>query len=252
MMKKILAALQFLTIFPLGSQTTDKKDLGPALIYFPVSGLLIGLILAAGTILLQSLGFRELPLSIFVILLLTAASGGIHLDGLADTTDGLYSRKEKDEILDIMRDPHIGTIGVLAVISDLLLKIALFYSLNDALKIPALFLMCLLSRWSMVMLIYLFPYARKEGKAKAFIEGVDLKIFGIATAITVLSAGLIWRGKGLFAWIIAAVIAFLIAKLISRKINGITGDVLGAVNEIVEVTCLFTMCILGGTRLWLM
>ncbi|MFA5373868.1 MAG: adenosylcobinamide-GDP ribazoletransferase [Candidatus Omnitrophota bacterium] len=252
MMKKILAALQFLTIFPIGTQTTDKKDLGPALIYFPVIGIFIGLILAATAVILQSLGFRELPLSIMVILALTAITGGLHLDGLADTTDGLYGRKEKNDILGIMRDPHIGTIGVLAIVSALLLKIAFFYSLTDGLKIPALFLMCLLSRWTMVMLIYLFPYAREEGKAKAFIDGVDLKIFGIATAITVISAGLIWRGKGLIAWIITAVIAFLIGKLIAKKIGGITGDVLGATNEIVEVICLFTMCVLGGTRLWLM
>lgn len=251
-MKKILAALQFLTIFPIGTQTTDKKDLGPALIYFPVIGIFIGLILAATAVILQSLGFRELPLSIMVILALTAITGGLHLDGLADTTDGLYGRKEKNDILGIMRDPHIGTIGVLAIVSALLLKIAFFYSLTDGLKIPALFLMCLLSRWTMVMLIYLFPYAREEGKAKAFIDGVDLKIFGIATVITVISAGLIWRGKGLIAWIITAVIAFLIGKLIAKKIGGITGDVLGATNEIVEVICLFTMCVLGGTRLWLM
>ncbi len=251
-MKKILLALQFLTVIPLGMKNSEEKDFSGSLVYFPVIGLFIALILAVGLRIFQSLGFPDLTLSLFLVVLLVIITGGIHLDGLADTTDGLYSRKEKDETLAIMRDPHIGTMGVLAVVCVLLLKVALFYSLVDPLKIRGLFLMCLLSRWSMVMLIYLFPYARKEGKAKAFIEGVNLNIFLLATGITGLSASLIWKIKGLILWVIIAACTFIIGKLTAKKFGGITGDVLGATNEIIEVICLFLIYLLGGIKLWLM
>ncbi len=247
-MKQLLLALQFLTIIPWGTKNSEKRELSESLVYFPVIGLFIAIILIISLSFFRILGFPELAISCFLIILLTITTGGIHLDGLADTTDGLYSRKEKNETLKIMHDPHIGTIGVLAIVCVLFLKISLFYSLADPHKIPGLFLMCLLSRWSMVLLIYLFPYARTEGKARVFTEGINLKIFLMASLITGLNAFLIWNIKGLILWIISAGCAFIIGKLIARRLGGITGDVLGATNEIIEIICLFLICVLGGVK----
>lgn len=247
-MKQLLLALQFLTIIPGKIKYSEKKELSESLTYFPVIGLFIASILIISLSVFRLLGFRELSISCFLIILLSLTTGGIHLDGLADTSDGLYCRKEKDETLKIMRDPHIGTIGVLAIVCVLLLKISLFYSLADPLKIPGLLLMCLLSRWSMVLLIYLFPYARSEGKAGVFIEGINLKIFFMSSFIAGLNAFLIWNVKGLMIWIITAGCAFITGKLIARRLGGITGDVLGATNEIIEVICLFLICVLGGIK----
>jgi len=248
-MKKLILAWQFLTIIPLGRKNCEEKYFSGSLVYFPVIGLFIAAILSAGLFLLQSLGFHNLSLSVFLVILLAIITGGIHLDGLADTTDGLSSGKDKDETLAIMRDPHIGAMGVLAIVCALLLKAGLFYSLAGLLKIKGLFLMCLISRWAMVMLIYLFPYARKEGKAMIFSAGVNLKIFLLTTVITGISASLIWRIKGSIVWVIAAGCAFLFGKLTVRKLGGITGDVLGAANEIIEVVCLFLMCVFMGIKL---
>ncbi len=248
-MKQLLLALQFLTIIPGKIKTGGKKELSESLVYFPVIGLFIAIILIISLSFFRILGFSELSISYFLIIMLAIITGGIHLDGLADTTDGLYSGKEKYETLKIMRDPHIGTIGVLAIICVLLLKISLFYSLADSLKIPGLLLMCLLSRGAMVLLTYLFPYARTEGKAGVFIEGVNLKIFFMASILTGLNAFLIWNLKGLILWIITAGCAFVIVKSIARKLGGITGDVLGATNEIIEVICLFLICVFGGMKL---
>ncbi len=249
-MKNFLLALQFLTIIPLRVKNCDEKDFGGSLIYFPVIGLLIAFILTLGLVSFQTLGFRGIALSVFLIVLLAIITGGLHLDGLADTSDSLYAGKEKDDTLAIMRDPHIGTMGVLAIFCVLLLKISLFYSQIEPLKIKGLFLMCLLSRWSMVMLIFSFPYARKEGKAKVFIESINPKIFLMASGITGISAFLIWQIKGLILWVLIAGCALIIGKLTARKIGGITGDILGAANEIIEVFCLFFIYTLGGMKLW--
>ena len=250
-MKQLLLALQFLTILPLRLKNCEKKDFGGSLIYFPVIGLIIAFILALGLGSFQSLGFRGIALSVFLIVLLAIITGGLHLDGLADTADSFYAGKDKDATLAIMRDPHIGTMGVLAIFCVLLLKISLFYSQIEPLKIKGFFLMCLLSRWAMVMLIFSFPYARKEGKAKVFIESINLKIFLMATGITGISVFLIWRIKGLVLWAIISGCAIIICKLCSRKTGGITGDILGASNEIIEVLSLFFIYTLGGQKLWL-
>ncbi len=250
-MKQLLLALQFLTIIPARAKNCENKDFGRSLIYFPIIGLLIALILAFALVAFQALGFRGIALSVFLVILLVIITGGLHLDGLADTSDSLYGGRNKDDILNIMRDPHIGTMGVLAIFCVLLLKISLFYSQIDPLKIKGLFLMCLLSRWSMVMLIFSFPYARKEGKALLFFASINLKIFLAATVITGLSAFLIWQIKGLMLWALIAGCAIIIGKLTTRKIEGITGDVLGAANEIIEVLCLFFIYALGMQKLWL-
>lgn len=242
-MKDLLIALQFLTIIPVKIKDIHKPR-PHSLIYFPIIGLLLGLILIVVSKLLTIFGFQQFIVNVILVILLIILTGGIHLDGLADTCDAFLSRKTKDEMLKIMQEPHIGVMGVLSIISILFLKIAFLSSVNLILKHTALLLMCILSRWSLVLAMFLFPYARKEGKAKIFIQGITFKIFSLATIIGVILAVLIWQIKGIIIVLITGAIAYLIGKFINRKLNGITGDTLGAMNELIEVIVLFSICLI--------
>jgi len=243
-MKSFLLALQFLTIIPVKIKYFDDKKLSQSMIYFPFVGLLLGLVLAGIGYLLCALNFQRFPIEIILIVSLIILTGGIHLDGLADTFDAFSSRKTEEEMLKIMRDSHIGVMGVLSLACIILLKIAFLYSISAPLKTVSLLLMCTLSRWSLVLAMFLFPYARNEGKAKAFIQGMNLKIFILSTIIALVCAFMIWQLKGLFIITIAAASAYITGKFINNKIGGITGDTLGAINELTEVIILFSICVI--------
>ncbi len=178
-----------------------------------------------------NLNFPEFSINIILVIALVILTGGMNLDGLADTADALLSRKSKEEMLLIMRDSRIGTMGVLALISIILLKIA-FLSCGISPKAISLLLMCILSRWSLVFGMFLFPYAREEGKARIFIEGITPKIFILATIITLIPVMAIWRIKGLLVFIIIGGVNYILGKTMCKEIGGITGDTLGAAGEI--------------------
>ncbi len=250
-MKSFLLALQFLTIIPVKIKHINDKRIAQSMIYFPLVGLFLGLILVAINYLSYILGFARLSIDIILVIFLIILTGGIHLDGLSDSFDAISSRKNKEEMLMIMRDSHAGVFGVLSIIGVVLLKIALLYSVAISLKTTALLLMPVLSRWALVFVIFLFPYARQEGKAKVFIENRSWKIFLISTFLAFISAALIWRINGLLILLIVAPSAYIIAKFINKKICGITGDTLGAINELTEVIVLFVMCILERSSLWI-
>ena len=249
-MKAFLSALQFLTIIPLGTKLPiEKNKLARATRYFPIIGLILGLILAGTNELLSLIALGQFLGNLILVILLIILTGALHLDGLADTFDALSSGKRKPEMLEIMRDSHIGTMGALSLISIILIKVALLSSLDSGVKNASLVLMCLLSKYSLVFSMFLFPYAREEGKAKVFIEGVNLKVFSRATLIILLISILLLKLKGLIVFIMVLVFVFLVGKVIAGKIGGMTGDTLGAINELTEPLILLTILIL--TRLWM-
>lgn len=242
-MKEFLIALQFLTTIPVKIRKIDEKKFASSMIFFPIVGCLLGLILIAIQFLFFSLGLKDFPVSIIVIISLIILTGGIHLDGLADSADALLSHKSIEDKLNIMRDPHIGTMGALSIISMLLLKIALLSSINPSLKIHAILLMCILSRWSLVFSIYLFPYARKEGKARVFKDSINLKIYLLATLIALGASIEFWRFQGLLTLAAVGGAAFGIGCFFKRQLGGNTGDTLGATNEISEIIVLLCFCV---------
>ena len=149
-MTSLLLAIQFLTVIPLKIRDVNERKLADALIYFPLAGLLIGLILAGLSTALFSLHFYEFTVAVVLVVALAAITGGMHLDGLSDTFDALAGGKDKEKRLEIMRDSHAGAMGVISIVCVLLLKAALIFSLRPQDYLPALILMCILSRWSMV------------------------------------------------------------------------------------------------------
>lgn len=239
MMLSFLLAIQFLTIIPIPIKHIYEKKMVGAMIYFPIIGLLLGLALGGINYLLCLLNFPQFSIDIILVVLLILFTGGIHLDGLADTSDAILSRKDKEEMLRIMRDPHLGVMGVLGIISILLLKISFLDAISPSLKSAALVLMCVLSRWALVLAMFIFPYARAEGKAKLFIQGINSKILTLATLMVLVLVVLFSHLSGILILAAVAISTYIIGKLISSKIGGLTGDSLGAINEIVEVSTLF-------------
>ena len=129
-MKRFLIALQFLTILPLNIKgKIEEKDFGRSLIYYPIVGLLIGLFLAG--IAYISAFLPPLVTSVLILVAWMVITGGIHLDGFADTCDGFYGNRPKEDILKIMRDSRIGTMGAAGVVMLLLIKFATLSSIRS-------------------------------------------------------------------------------------------------------------------------
>ncbi len=250
-MAGFLLALQFLTIIPVRLKDVNAKEIARSMIWFPFIGAILGFFLIAAADLLCSLNFPFLAVDTIIIILLIFITGGIHLDGLSDTFDAILSGKNKEEMLKIMRDPHAGVMGILAIVSIILLKIVFLHAISSPLKPIALGFMCVVSRWSMVFSMFLFPYARQEGKAKVYINGMNLKILILATLVALVFVVGIFKMKGALVFLIMATCAYLIGRLLNKKIGGITGDTLGATNEIIETLTLFFVCLAERSNLWI-
>lgn len=239
-MTSFLAALQFLTIVPIRLERIAQKDIAHALTYFPCAGLIIGLWCVLVEVCLDGLGFSRIATGMLVIVFLAVVTGAMHLDGLADTADALFSRKDRDSMLAIMRDPHLGTGGTVAVVCLLLAKTACLVTIPQQIEASVLILMCVVSRWVLVLLMRGFPYARREGTASAFIGTMGYKGIFFSTLITAYLAWCVLGVPGLVLAASSAGCAVIIAAYAGRKFGGITGDVLGAALELTEVFVLFS------------
>jgi len=237
-LNKFLIALQFLTIFPVKiSSQIEEKDFGRSLIYFPVIGALIGIVLASSSFLFGIL--PNMVAGALILILSVVITGGIHLDGFSDTCDGFYGNHPKEKILGIMRDSRVGTMGVTGVASLLLLKFSLIVSMPRHNLWIALVIMAVFARWSQVMACYMSGYARNEGKAKYFIEYAGRKEIVIGTIVTLGVFLLLMRIEGAVLFFISILPVFLFIEYIKRKIGGMTGDTIGAISEASEVLILF-------------
>jgi adenosylcobinamide-GDP ribazoletransferase len=243
-MRSLLASLQFLTVIPVPVRL-NEQDFERAPIWFPPVGLLLGVAVALGDLGLARLGASPWLLSIASVGLLAALSGGLHLDGLADTADGLLSARRRERALEIMRDSHIGTMGVLALIFVLALKVAALTELTGPARWRALVLAPLAGRCLHVAIMGLLPYAREEGGlADVFIRRRrTVRVFW--AGLCLLAAGVFLFGlqSGLICVGLVIVIASLFSLWYLRRIGGFTGDTLGATSEIVEASVLIIVCL---------
>lgn len=244
-MKSFLIALQFLTSIPLRvKKGIADKELAKSMAYFPLVGLLVGTILALAYNVF-SLIFPHPVNCAFILVLNVIITGGLHIDGFIDTFDGIASGSDRKRTLEIMREGHPGAIGIAAAILLFLLKYSLLVSLSRGTVEAGLIAMATLSRWSLVVSSGLYPYAREgEGLGRKFIRGLSFKEGFIATTIALLIAILIFR---LRIFILISVLCFVLVGFnfyLFKKIGGITGDTLGALNEIIEILTLAVTLIL--------
>ena len=178
-------------------------------------------------------------------------SGGLHLDGLADTIDGMAGHRTPERRLEIMHDSRIGGIGAVGLFLILIIEYIALNSIPEKWILFTLLLAPTVSRWAMVNSIFTYPYARPEGLGKAFKQGVGWKELLFASLVTLILAVILFKIAGLVilagTWLIITV-ACLYFK---GQLHGLTGDTYGAVNEIALITVLLTINILAFKH-WLM
>jgi adenosylcobinamide-GDP ribazoletransferase len=239
-MKRLLAALRFLTIFPFpGDANPGEQVMGGALPFFPVVGLLIG-----GAVALLDWGLGHLfpvPVtSVVAVILLIAASGALHIDGLADTADGFFSSRPRDRVFAIMKDSRTGPMGVVAVVSVVALKISLIASIMGPWRWWVLLLTPLAGRCALLIHLALLPYVRPEGGLAGIFHRNRSRIHALWALVFLLAAGGLAGGlPGLIAGVMSFLAALLLAAYSFRRIGGLTGDTLGAACELTELSPAF-------------
>lgn len=224
-------ALLFLTVLPLAAPAVSSRELGRSMAYFPLVGLGLGLLLAGAHYGL-AIFFPPSVCALLVLLLLIYVTGALHLDGVADTADGMYGIRDRASRLRIMKDSRVGAMGVVAVICLLLLKVMTLTAIPLALRWQVLITLPVVGRWVMVALAVLAPYARSEGgTGSVFVEAAGRRELLIATLIlaaVLLGFFRLW-GLTLLAALCLAVI--LLDRYFKARLGGVTGDILGAVCE---------------------
>ncbi len=234
-MRRLLAAICFLTILPLpGDDGSAPEELAHATTFFPVVGILIGGAMAALAIGLWGL-FPPAVASVVIVTAMLAISGGFHMDGLSDTADGFFSSQGKDRILEIMKDSRIGAMGVIAVSCVILLKVTAIASLPESQVPKVVFLMPVAGRCALVIGVNFLPSARVDGGlGKRFCENRSLLRTFWALAILFAVGWITAQWVGLIATAVALVVIIAFSAHCYRKIGGVTGDTLGATCELGE------------------
>lgn len=246
-MRSFLLAFSFLTILPTyGNRLASEKEMARSLYYYPLVGFVIGGFLAAlawfNEALLLGWGGDAL-----IVVAWIAASGGLHLDGLMDSADGLFSGRDRERKLEIMKDSRVGAMGGIALVAVMLLKFAFLTSLPYEAKGWALWIAPAAGRYGMVWAVLWFPYARSgPGLGKCFgAEVGKTKIMG-ATLLLGMGAFIAAPMLGIMALVAAAVPVAMAARGIDRALGGHTGDTYGAICELSETLFLIMVAIMAA------
>jgi adenosylcobinamide-GDP ribazoletransferase len=235
-------AIAFLTVIPLPfKKEWGAKDIASSLFFFPVVGLLIGLFLF---LINWGLGeiFSPIVTAVLTLLFWVLISGAMHLDGLADSCDGLGG-STPEKRLEIMKDSHTGAFGVAGVSLLLLVKFAAIVSLSGW-DWETLVLAPVLGSWAMVLEIAAFPYARKEGLGKSFKQGSNTVKLLVASIIALAAAILLAGWWGIVIMAITCLVTLLIGVFFKLRLGGLTGDTYGAIKEVNEAVVLIVLPVL--------
>lgn len=245
MIRTFFATLAFMSRLPVPYRWSQGLALDRyvrGIVFFPWVGMVLGALAAAVFLLLAP--WCGTPLAaLFYVIALAALTGGFHLDGLADTCDGLFSARTRDKMLEIMRDSRLGTHGGLGLIFVLVAKVLVVneLALRGYAMLPVLILASVVGRGAVVTLMYRQRYARDSGLGNIFIGKVTLA----QTAITLLTSALLCQlllpGAGLLAGVISMAAIMLFGLAIKRVLRGQTGDTLGAAIELGEVIFLLAL-----------
>lgn len=231
MLKSFISAMRTLTAIPVPGKECEKYE--DSLYAFPLVGALLGSLLW----LLASAPLPTAVLAAFMLTAQTLLTCGFHLDGIADAADGFGGGYTKERSLEIMKDSQIGAFGALALALTLLLKFTLFYSLLQVGETRMVIFAMLISRTTQVFQCVTLPYARPTGTAAATVQNSRPRHLMVALALCVLL--LLPAGpRTLLLLPVGLAAAFLWGLYCKHRVGGITGDLLGATNEIVEITVL--------------
>ncbi|WP_414659846.1 adenosylcobinamide-GDP ribazoletransferase [Acinetobacter courvalinii] len=235
-------ALQFLTVLPIELKTMPSaKQNGQAMLFYPLVGVLLGLILFASAMLLA-----KLPIILSAALILVVwiwLTGGLHLDGLADTADAWVGGfGDPERTLNIMKDPACGPIGVLSLVVVCLLKFVALYVLLEQQLAAFLIVLPMLGRSVPVFLFLTTPYVRAQGLGRSITDFMPKKRLWMVFVITITLLCM-FKWLGLIALLVFLVMLFYMRSLFIKRIGGITGDTVGAAIELAETGVLLSTVI---------
>ncbi|HWP95280.1 MAG TPA: adenosylcobinamide-GDP ribazoletransferase [Syntrophomonadaceae bacterium] len=234
-MRTFRLAISFLSIFPVyGKRVAGEQEMARSLFYYPLVGFLLGgfLVLAAYLGERMSLGLAG---DVLVVVLWIILTGGLHLDGVMDTSDGIFSGRDRLRKLEIMKDSRIGAMGAIALIALLLLKVAFLGLLPYPVKYWVLLSAPALGRAMMTYPIVFHPYARPQpGLGRSFGDQASRWVFPVALIIAV-GGGYLAGGVKMDIWmLLTGLLAVLAAIRIRVVLGGHTGDTYGFLCELTE------------------
>jgi len=238
-------AISFLTILPLIDRRRASEDtVAASFAWFPIVGFVLGAALTAEDWLLAHV-FAQVIRSVLIIVSLTVVTGAVHLDGLADTADALGAGRDRERALDILRDSRVGTFGASAIFFDLTLKILALSTLAGHRRCAALLLAPMLARWAMILVASGLPYLRSSGSGSTLLGNQNKSLGSRAVFVAVFTLVVVPMLGALravaLAGAVAIVIVFKMRWFYRRWLGGVTGDLIGACGELVEIAVLVTM-----------
>jgi adenosylcobinamide-GDP ribazoletransferase len=243
-MNRFLGAVSFLTRVPTGARVSRPDELARLVPWFPVVGAGIGLTVAAVYAGAHGL-LPPLPAATVAVVAGICLTGAFHEDGLGDTADAFAGGRDREHTIRILEDPRLGTFGVLAVAAGLVLRVTALAALAPAAALAALPAAHALSRTAAVAAMTVFPAAGGTGLGATYVQALSRRraLLGIATGLGIALALL--GVVALWAAMAAAVAAWLLGRLAVHRIGGVTGDVLGAVQQAAEILVLLTAVAAG-------
>lgn len=240
-MRLYLIAMQFLTIIPLPFDTRcQKEDLGRATAWFPLVGLTIGGLLVGLNFLVAPWLNRSLTAAL-LITALAAVTGALHLDGLADVCDGLAARGSRERFLAVMKDSHVGAVGAVGLVLGLLLKWQALLAVPDGITWQALLLFPTLGRCAQLLTLGGAQHARQEGLGAVIIQGMKTRHLITGLCLTVIACLLLAPVKGMIALAAVLAVTLIIRGYFQNRLGGLTGDIVGCINEIAEIVALIVL-----------
>ena len=230
-----------MTVFPaMGHRIPAQGEISGSRAYYPAVGLLLGLLLV-GVERGAREAFPEYLTAALLLTVLVVVNRGLHIDGLMDSSDGLFGGGTRERRLEIMQDSRVGSFAVAGAACVLLLKYGALVSLltiTDAGKEWVLLLFPMLSRWAMVVNLGAFPYVRRNGLGSPFHQGKAVLPTSFAAATAILAAVLLGSVGGAGLLVGVSLLAWLLGRGMAAMLGGLTGDTYGATNELAEAATL--------------
>jgi len=235
-------AVSFLAILPVRIDFASESDVAASMAWFPLVGLLMGIAFVLEDHALSYL-LGHAVRSAIIVLSMAVLSGAIHLDGLADTADALGAGRDRARALEILRDSRIGAFGTIALFFALGMKVLSLAALSGSPRLAALILAPMLGRWALVAVSYKIDYLRSAGAGSAMLGRGSNRNLAIASIITLMGMIPFFSRKVIIAYAMAAIVSIAMRSFYRRWLGGITGDLIGACGEIVEV---FAMVVIAS------
>lgn len=244
MWKEFRVAVSFLTTLPLQYKGEwDEKTFSRASIFYPIVGVIVGLITGAVMYVLAITEYFHIAafggLVISIVL-----SGGLHLDGFMDMCDGLLASRGPERALEIMKDSRVGSFSVIGVFLLLMAKFLLYDTLiTSGGYIFVIVAGLTFSRFILICCLLLYPCARETGLGVTTKKYVSKKALALGVVVMAIIALLSRDVALIVAFVLALALILAIAQAISKFLGGITGDIMGAMGEMGEAAFLFVYLI---------